>query len=126
MRYGALKLRDKDMTSYNIDIFQEGEEVIAFPMEEFQREILRLKYYLEKSGDKAEDIIKGRVRLKKQEISKIGDELASAQKTIYSLTRFNLQTSLDDYEWPDLKTRKKRRINGNKAKIHDMATILGD
>jgi hypothetical protein len=125
MRYGALKLRDKDMTSYNIDIFQEGEEVIAFPMEEFQREILRLKYYLEKSGDKAEDIIKGRVRLKKQEISKIGDELASAQKTIYSLTRFNLQTSLDDYEWPDLKTRKKRRING-KAKIHDMATILGD
>ncbi|MDZ4172831.1 MAG: hypothetical protein U1C19_11780 [Methanobacteriaceae archaeon] len=126
MRYGALKLRDKDMTSYNIDIFQEGEEVIAFPMEEFQREILRLKYYLEKSGDKAEDIIKGRVRLKKQEISKIGDELASAQKTIYSLTRFNLQTSLDDYEWPELKTRKRKRINGNKAKIHDMATILGD
>jgi hypothetical protein len=126
MRYGALKLRDKDMTSYNIDIFKEGEEVIAFPMEEFQREILRLKYYLEKSGDKAEDIIKGRVRLKKQEISKIGDELASAQKTIYSLTSFNLQTSLDDYEWPDLKTRKRKRINGNKAEIHDMATILGD
>jgi hypothetical protein len=126
MRYGALKLRDKDMTSYNIDIFQEGEEVIAFPMEEFQIEILRLKYYLEKSGDKAEDIIKGRVRLKKQEISKIGDELASAQKTIYSLTKFNLQTSLDNYEWPELKTRKKRRINGNKAEIHDMANILGD
>jgi hypothetical protein len=117
MKYGIVKLRETGLTSYNVDIFEEGEEIIALPMEEFQTEMLRLKYYLEKSAEKSEDILKGRVRYKKQVIGKIGDEMISAKKTIDSLSQFNLQTSLEDFCWPEIKTRKRKRITGGKLII---------
>lgn len=110
MKYGIVKLKEKGLTTYNLNIFDYGDEVIAFPLEEFQTEMLRLKYYLEKSGDKSEDIIKGRVRFKKQELYKVGEELTNAQNTIDSLTKFKFQTSLYDFDLPQIKTRKRKRL----------------
>ncbi|MCK9150604.1 hypothetical protein [Methanobacterium alcaliphilum] len=124
MRYGIIKLQDEGLTSYNIDIFDDREKVIAFPLEEFQLEIMRLKYYLEKSGEMSEMILKGRVRYKKQGIKKVGVELNSAAEIIDSLTHFNLQTSLEDYYWPELKVKKRKRIVGNDSLISPI--IIGE
>lgn len=124
MRYGIVKLRDKGIISYNLDIFEEGEKVIAFSLEEFQIEIMRLKYYLEKSGEMSEKVLKGRIRYKKQSIRKIGDELISASKLIDSLTYFNIQTSLEDYKWPELEVRKRKRMPANGSFIQDI--IVGE
>ncbi len=123
MKYGIVKLKESGLTSYNLDIFDNGEEIIAFPLEELQTEMLRLKYYLEKSTDKSNDIIKGRVRYKKQELYKIGEELDKAQNTVYSLTKFNLQTSLNDFNWPEVKTKKKRRLLAHRSQMPALAGI---
>lgn len=123
MNYGIVKLRKDGLITYNLDIFDEGEEVIALPLEDFQTEMLRLKYFLEKSGDKAQDIIKGRVRYKKQGINKIGDELLRAKKTIDALTHFGVQTSLNDFDWPELKVRKKKRLADNRSRIQAIVGV---
>jgi hypothetical protein len=123
LKYGIIKLKDDGIISYNLDSFNEGEEVIALPVEELQSEILRLKYYLEKSSDKAENIIKGRTRYKKTEISKIGDELTRARATVDSITKFQLQTSLDDFNWPELRVRKKKRLIISSGDIKSLADI---
>ncbi|MDP2836372.1 MAG: hypothetical protein Q8N97_05265 [Methanobacteriaceae archaeon] len=123
MKYGIVKLKESGLTSYNLDIFDNGEEIIAFPLEELQTEMLRLKYYLEKSTDKSNDIFKGRVRYKKQELYKVGEELDKAQNTVYSLTKFNLQTSLNDFNWPEVKTKKKRRLPAHRSQMPALAGI---
>ncbi len=123
MNYGIVKLRKDGLITYNLDIFEEGEEVIALPLEDFQTEMLRLKYFLEKSGDNAQDIIKGRVRYKKQGINKIGDELVRAKKTIDALTHFGVQTSLNDFDWPELKVRKKKRLANNRSRIQAIVGV---
>jgi len=125
MKYGIVKLKENGLTSYNLNIFDYGDQVIAFPLEELQTEMLRLKYYLEKSADKSEDIIKGRVRYKKQELYKIGEELDRAQNTVNSLTKFNLQTSLNDFDWPEVKTKKKRRLPAHHSEMPALAGING-
>lgn len=125
MKYGIVKLKENSLTSYNLNIFDYGDEVIAFPLEELQTEMLLLKYYLEKSGDKSKDIIKGRVRFKKQEIYKIWEDLDRAQNTVNSLTKFNLQTSLNDFHWPEIKTKKKRRLPAHRSEMPELAGING-
>lgn len=125
MKYGIVKLKKEGLTSYNLNIFDCGDQVIAFPLEELQTEMLRLKYYLEKSADKSEDIIKGRVRYKKQEIYKIGEELDRAQDMVNSLSKFNLQTSLNDFHWPEIKTKKKRRLPAHRLDMPAWAGING-
>lgn len=125
MKYGIVKLKKEGLTSYNLNIFDYGDQVIAFPLEELQTEMLRLKYYLEKSADKSEDIIKGRVRYKKQELYKIGEELDRAQDMVNSLSKFNLQTSLNDFHWPEIKTKKKRRLPAHRLEMPALAGING-
>jgi hypothetical protein len=125
MKYGIVKLKENGLTSYNLNIFDYGDEVIAFPLKELQTEMLRLKYYLEKSCDKSKDIIKGRVRYKKQELYKIGEELDRAQNTVNSLSNFNLQTSLNDFNWPEVKTKKKIRLPSHLSEMPALAGING-
>ena len=123
MKYGIVKLKEDGLTSYNLNIFDYGDEVIAFPLEELQTEMLRLKYYLEKSGEKSENIIKGRIRYKKQELYKIGEELDRAENTVNSLSKFNLQTSIYDFDWPEVKTKKKRRLPAHRSQMPALVGI---
>ncbi len=110
MKYAIVKLEKNCTTSYNLDAFNKEEEVVAFPLDELQVEMMRLKYYLEKSGEMTENAQKSQVKFKKREIRKAKNELEKASHIVTSLMKFETQTSLENFKWPETGIKKKKRI----------------
>lgn len=79
--------------------------------------MMRLKYYLEKASEISENATKSHVKYKKREIEKARNELEKAWKTINSLAKFEMQTSLENFKWPENSKKKKKRIYKNKNQI---------
>jgi hypothetical protein len=117
MKYGIVKLEKNGITSYNLAAFNKEEEIIAFPLETLQVEMMRLKYYLEKAGEMTENATKSHVKYKTREIGKARNELEKASKTIGSIMKFEMQTSLENFKWPENSIKKKKRIYKHKSEI---------
>ncbi len=117
MKYAIVKLEKNGTTSYNLGAFNKNEEIIAFPLESLQVEMMRLKYYLEKAGEMTENATKNHVKYKKREIGKARNELEKASKTLNSITKFEMQTSLENFKWPENSAKKKKRIYKHKSEI---------
>jgi hypothetical protein len=117
MKYGIVKLEKNGINSYNLAAFNKEEEIIAFPLETLQVEMMRLKYYLEKAGEMTENATKSHVKYKKREIGKARNELEKASKTIGSIMKFEMQTSLENFKWPETSIKKKKRIYKHKSEI---------
>lgn len=117
MKYGIVKLEKSGITSYNLAAFNKEEEIIAFPLGNLQVEMMRLKYYLEKAGEMTENASKSHVKYKTREIGKARNELEKASKTIGSIMKFEMQTSLENFKWPETSIKKKKRIYKHKSEI---------
>jgi hypothetical protein len=85
MKYAIVKVEKNGTTSYNLGAFNKNEEIIAFPLESLQVEMMRLKYYLEKAGEMTENATKSHVKYKKREIGKARNELEKASKLLIPL-----------------------------------------
>lgn len=117
MKYAIVKLEKNCTTSYNLGAFNKEEDIVAFPLDELQVEMMRLKYYLEKSGEMAANAQKSQVKYKKREIRKAKNELEKASKIVTSLMKFETQTSLENFKWPEIGIKKKKRIYKHKTNI---------
>jgi hypothetical protein len=122
MKYAIVKLEKNCMISYNLGAFNEEDDIIAFPLEELQVEMMRLKYYLEKSSEMTLNTQKSQIKNKKGEIKKAKNELEKASQIIISLMRFETQTSLENFKWPEIGIKKKKRIFRDKI---DIPAIIG-
>lgn len=83
---------------------------------------MRLKYYLEKSGEMTSNAQKFQVKYKTREIKKAKNELEKASQIITSLMKFETQTSLENFKWPEIGNKKKKRICRDKI---DIPAIIG-
>ena len=117
MKYAIVKLEKNYTTSYNLGAFNKEEDIVAFPLDELQVEMMRLKYYLEKSGEMTANAQKSQVNYKKREIRKAKNELEKASKIVTSLMKFETQTSLENFKWPEMGIKKKKRICKDKASV---------
>ncbi len=117
MKYAIVKLEKNYTTSYNLGAFNKEEDIVAFPLDELQVEMMRLKYYLEKSGEMTANAQKSQVKYKKREIRKAKNELEKASKIVTSLMKFETQTSLENFKWPEMGIKKKKRICKDKASV---------
>ncbi len=115
MKYAIVKLEKNCTSSYNLGAFNKEEEIVAFPLDELQVEMMRLKYYLEKSGEMTANAQKSQVKYKKREIRKAKNELEKASKIVTSLMKFESQTSLENFKWPEIEIKKKKRICKDKT-----------
>jgi hypothetical protein len=122
MKYGVVKLENNGISSYNLGTFKKEEEIILFPMKSLQVEIMRIKYYLEKSGEMVENATRNNMKYKKREISKAKYELEKASATIDSIMKFEMQTSLENFKWPEKNLKKKKRIYKHKS---DVPALVG-
>jgi len=117
MKYAIVKLEKNYTTSYNLGAFNKEEDIVAFPLDELQVEMMRLKYYLEKSGEMTANAQKSQVKYKKREIRKAKNELEKASKIVTSLMKFETQTSLENFKWPEMGIKKKKRICKDKINV---------
>lgn len=117
MKYAIVKLEKNCTSSYNLGAFNKEEAIVAFPLDELQVEMMRLKYYLEKSGEMTANAQKSQVKYKKREIRKAKNELEKASKIVTSLMKFETQTSLENFKWPEIGIKKKKRICKDKINV---------
>ncbi|MDP3486276.1 MAG: hypothetical protein Q8S06_12305 [Methanobacteriaceae archaeon] len=117
MKYAIVKLEKNCTSSYNLGAFNKEDDIVAFPLDELQVEMMRLKYYLEKSGEMTENAQKSQVKFKKREIRKAKNELEKASKIVTSLMKFETQTSLENFKWHEMGIKKKKRICKDKINV---------
>ena len=117
MKYAIVKLEKNCTSSYNLGAFNKEEDIVAFPLDELQVEMMRLKYYLEKSGEMTENAQKSQVKFKKREIRKAKNELEKASKIVTSLMKFETQTSLENFKWHEMGIKKKKRNCKDKINV---------
>lgn len=122
MKYAVVKLENNGTVSYNLGAFNKEENVIAFPLESLQVEMMRLKYYLEKAKEMTENTQKSHVKDKKREIKKAKNELEKASEIINSLMTFQSQTTIKNFEWPEIVINSKRRRYKDK---NDVPALMG-
>ncbi len=111
MRQALVKIKDKDLISYNFHLFEEEEEIIIFSLTEFNLFLEQLESSLQKSTIIADKVIQGQVKTKNKSILQIGDELKASLTITESIPYYNFQASLENYYRPDLRTKKRKRVN---------------
>lgn len=110
MRYAIVRLGNRRVISYNLHVFREGECVVALPVEEFEKDLLILKYHIEKAILRAYNARGLPLGADSRELSKAADELDSALEIMESLTSFSIQTRLEDFKHPEIQTKRRDRI----------------
>lgn len=62
MKQAVIQIKDQNLLTYNLEVFQEDEQMIAFSLEDWEYGIGQLRYLMEKSTIMAEQILKGQVK----------------------------------------------------------------
>lgn len=116
MRQALVKIKDKNLISYNFHLFKEEEEIIIFSLTEFKSTLEELDSLLQESSQMADKVLQGQIKAKKEIIRQIGSKLKTSLTITESITSYNFQASLPDYQQLPLSTRKRRSIT-NFSKI---------
>ncbi|MBU4535253.1 MAG: hypothetical protein KKF16_05420 [Euryarchaeota archaeon] len=114
MNYTITKIEDQKLISYNWESIPPEEEIIVLPRKELEETLLQVKEYLEKAAKNSEKITRGHVKYKKQALSRVGDDLNQAYSLVDSVDKFNLQSSIVQYQGPVVTSRKRKRLPQNK------------